>query len=185
VAKLIYGTNASLDGYIEDASGSFDWTEPDEEVHQFWNDVTRGIGTHLLGRRLYETMAVWETDPSLAAESAVTAEFAEVWQDADKVVYSRTLDAPVTKRTRVEREFDPDAVRRLKAEADRDLLVGGAELAGEALRAGVVDECLVVLSPIAVGSGKPAFADGVRVPLALVEERRFSSGNVLLRYEVR
>jgi dihydrofolate reductase len=185
VAKLIYGTNASLDGYIEDASGSFEWTEPDEEVHRFWNDVTRGIGTHLLGRRLYETMAVWETDPGFAADDPVAAEFAEVWQDADKVVYSRTLDAPMTTRTRVERQFEPDSVRRLKADADRDLLVGGAELAGEAFRAGVVDECLLVLSPIAVGGGKPAFADGVRVALELVEERRFSSGKVLLRYEVR
>ena len=183
--SLIYLTNVSLDGYIEDASGRFDWSVPDEELHQFFNDLTRPIGTFLYGRRLYDSMAVWETDPGFAADNAVTAEFAEVWQAADKVVYSTTLDAPRTTRTRLERTFDPAAVRDLKAAATRDLTVGGANLAGQALRADLVDEVQLVVHPVVVGGGKPALPDGVRADLTLLEERRFAGGHVYLRYGVR
>jgi dihydrofolate reductase len=184
MAKLIYSAIMSLDGYIEDADGKFDWAQPDEEVHGFVNDRMRGIGTHLYGRRMYETMAVWETEPALAAGSPVTEDFARIWQAADKVVYSTTLDAVVTARTRIERAFDPDAVRRLKAAAGADLVVGGAELAGHAFRAGLVDEVLLVLTPVSVGGGKPALPRDVRVAASLVDERRFASGIVALRYRV-
>jgi dihydrofolate reductase len=184
MGKLIYSAIMSLDGYIEDADGKFGWAEPDEEAHAFVNDEMRDIGTHLYGRRLYETMAVWETDPVLAAGSPVTRDFAEIWQAADKVVYSTTLDTVATGRTRIERAFDPAAVRALKAAAGADLLVGGADLAGHAFRAGLVDEVRLLLAPVAVGGGKPALPRDVRVPLALVDERRFGSGMVHLRYRV-
>jgi dihydrofolate reductase len=182
MAKLIYSAIMSLDGYIEDEDGKFGWAEPDEEVHGFVNDEMRSIGTHLYGRRMYETLAVWETDASHAAVSPVTADFAEIWQAADKVVYSTTLDAPTTRRTRIERAFDPAAVRELKAAAGADLLVGGPDLAGHAFRAGLVDEVRLLLAPVAVGRGKPALPQDVRVPLALVDERRFAGGMVHLRY---
>ncbi len=184
MADLIYSAIMSLDGYIEDADGKFGWAEPDEEVHRFVNDEMRGIGTHLYGRRLYETMAVWETDPVHAAVSPVTRDFAEIWQAADKVVYSTTLDTVATARTRIERAFDPAAVRELKAAAGADLLVGGAELAGHAFRAGLVDEVRLLLAPVTVGGGKPALPRDVRVPLALADERRFAGGAVHLRYRV-
>ena len=183
--NLIYLTNTSLDGYIEDASGSFDWSVPDEELHQFFNDLTHPVGTFLYGRRLYETMAVWETDPDLAADNPVTADFARAWLDADKVVYSTTLDAPRTARTRIERTFDPATVAELKAAATRDLTIGGAALAGTALRAGLVDEVQLVLHPVVVGGGRPALPDGVRARLDLLDERRFAGGHVYLRYGVR
>ena len=181
---LIYLTNTSLDGYIEDAAGRFDWSEPDEELHQFFNDLTRAVGTFLYGRRLYETMAVWETDPDLAAGHPVTEEFAALWQAADKVVWSTTLDAPRTARTRLERTFDPAAVRDLKAAATRDLAIGGAGLAGQALHAGLVDEIQLVVHPVVVGGGRPALPDGVRAHLTLLDERRFPAGHVYLRYAV-
>jgi dihydrofolate reductase len=184
MARLIYSTIQSLDGYIEDADGDFGWAEPDEEVHQLFNDLLRPVGTYLYGRRMYETMAVWETDPALAAGPPVVADFAKIWQAADKVVYSTTLDRPVTARTRIERSFDPDAVRDLKASADRDLEIGGPQLAAEALRAGLVDEVSMVLAPVVVGGGKPALPDGVRLGLELVDQRRLASGMAYLAYRV-
>jgi dihydrofolate reductase len=184
MASLIYSAIASLDGYVEDGQGAFDWAAPDEELHAAVNELERPIGTHLYGRRMYETLAVWETWGTDASSSAVTREFAEIWRAAEKVVYSRTLDAVATARTRIEREFDPAAVGALKRHADRDLTIGGAELAGLALAAGLVDECHLFLHPILVGGGKRALPDGVRCRLELRDERRFASGVVHLRYRV-
>jgi dihydrofolate reductase len=185
LAKLIYSVIASLDGYIEDPEGKFGWAEPDEEVHAFVNDLERSMGTYLYGRRMYETMAVWETDPTLAEHSEVSEDYAEVWQAADKIVYSKSLeDEAPTRRTRIERDFDPESVRRMKASADRDLSIGGADLAADALRAGLVDESRLFFVPVIVGGGKQALPDGVRLPLDLLEERRFASGFVYLRYRV-
>ena len=181
MADLIYAALASLDGYIEDEGGKFDWAKPDEEVHSFVNELERGIGTYLYGRRLYETMAVWETLP-LDEQPGYIRDYAELWRDSDKIVYSRTLDTASTSRTRIERDFDADAVRRLKDEAERDLAVGGAQLAAEAFRAGLVDELHLLLAPFVVGGGKRALPDGVRLPLELVGERRFGSGFVHLHY---
>jgi dihydrofolate reductase len=182
MANLIYSANTSLDGYIEDEHGSFDFTEPTEEVHGFINDRVRGVGTHLYGRRLYDTMSVWETLDSEPGARPVTIDFAQIWRGADKIVYSRTLETVTTAKTRVEREFDPEAVRRLKVEADSDLLVGGAALGAEAFRAGLVDEIHLYLAPIVVGGGKRVLPDGFRQKLELLEERRFGSGTVYLRY---
>jgi len=184
MARLIYFTIQSLDGFIEDADGHFGWAEPDEEVHQLANDLFRPVGTYLYGRRMYETMAAWETEPALATATPVTADFAQIWQAADKVVYSTTLDRPVTARTRIERSFDPDAVRDLKASAGRDLGIGGADLAAQALRAGLVDELDIVLAPAVVGGGKRAIPDGVRLGLELVDQRRFPGGMAYLSYRV-
>ncbi len=184
--RLIYVVNCSLDGYIEDADGGFGWSEPDDELHQFFNDLLRPIGAFLYGRRLYESMAVWETDLSLAAESPVMADFASVWQDADKIVYSSTLEAPITERTRIERVFDPDAVREMKAEATTDLVISNATLTAHAFRAGLVDEIHLVVRPVVVGGGKPALPGGVRLELELIEVRRFEgTGVVSLRHRVR
>ena len=179
MAKLIYMAIASLDGYIEDADGSFDWAAPDEDVHAFVNDLMRPIGTHLYGRRMYEVMVAWET---ISDPAPVMQDFAQIWRAADKIVYSTTLETVSSARTRIEGEFDPEAVRQLKASAERDLVVGGPELAAHAFRAGLVDECQLFLSPIVVGSGKPALPDGVRLPLELLDERRFGNGVVHLRY---
>jgi dihydrofolate reductase len=184
MAKLIYAAIASLDGYIEDEDGKFGWAAPDEEVHAFVNDRWRPVGTYLYGRRLYQTMAVWETDPSFAEHSGVTRDFAELWQAADKIVYSRTLESASTARTRIEHDFDPDAVRELKAAAERDLMVGGAELAAHAFRAGLVDECHLVLAPVLVGGGKRALPDDVRASLEQLGQRRFGGGMVYLGYRV-
>ena len=185
VGKLVYTTNTSLDGFTEDASGSFDWSVPDEEVHEFYNDMMRGVGLQLLGRRMYETMAVWETEPSFFEESAVLAEFAAAWQDSDKVVYSSTLADPVTQRTRIVSAFDADDVRAWKASSSVELLVGGPELAAHALRAGVVDELRLVLCPVTVGAGTPAFPTDLRLDLELIDERRFGNGAVHVAYRVR
>lgn len=183
---LIHLAICSLDGYIEDADGNFDWSEPDEEVHQFANDLMRPIGTHLYGRRLYETMAVWENDPALAEDSPLTADFAAVWRAAEKVVYSTTLDAPSTANTTIVRRFDVAEVAARKASSSTDLLIGGADLAGQALRAGLVDEFHLLVSPVLVGGGKPALPADVRLDLDLVAERRFaSSGVVHLHYRLR
>jgi dihydrofolate reductase len=182
MARLIYSAIASLDGYVADEDGRFDWAAPDEQVHAFVNDLMRPVGTHLYGRRLYEVMAGWETDPTLAEQSPVMRDFAELWQAADKIVYSTTLAAPSTARTRIERAFDPAAVGELKAAADRDLLVGGPELAAQAFAAGLVDECRLFLAPIIVGGGKQALPDHVRLRLELLDERRFGNGMVHLRY---
>ena len=184
MGTLSYITNVSLDGFIEDANGGFDWSEPDNEVFAFITDLIRAIGTHLYGRRLYETMAVWETDPRFAEESELMADFASVWQAPEKVVYSTTLDAPFTARTRLERTFDPASVRDLKR-ADADLTIGGANLAAQALSAGVVDECHLFIHPVMLGGGKPAISGAFRASLDLLDERRFDSGIVYLRYRIR
>jgi dihydrofolate reductase len=185
MAKLIYISNVSLDGYIEDEHGSFDWTAPDDEVFAFITDLVRSVGTYLYGRRLYETMAVWETDPALAAQSELMADFANVWQAADKVVYSTTLEAVSTAKTRLERSFDPDSVRDMKASASGDLTIGGPNLAAHAFKAGLVDECQLFIHPVLVGGGKPALPTGVRADLELLDERRFSNGVMYLRYRTQ
>ena len=182
MAKLIYSAITSLDGYIEDAHGKFEWAAPDEEVHRFVNETERQVGTLLLGRRMYETLVYWETahiDPGL---SPVARDFADIWQAADKVVYSRTLESPSSARTRVERSFDPDAVMEMKDSADRNLAIGGAELAASAIQAGLVDELHLYLNPIIVGGGKRSLPDGAGVQLELLDEHRFTGGVVHLRY---
>jgi dihydrofolate reductase len=185
MARLIYSAIASLDGYVNDEDGRFDWSAPDEEVHAFVNDAERPIGTYLYGRRMYDVMAVWQTMPTGDDESSATNDYAQIWRAAEKVVYSRTLDAPRTPRTRIERDFDAAAVRAMKEGATADLSVGGAELAGQALRAGLVDEVSLLLSPIAVGGGTPALPHGARVHLELLDQRRFGNGVVYVRYETR
>jgi dihydrofolate reductase len=185
MANLIYFTISSLDGYTEDIDGKFDWSEPDEEVHSFINNLVRSAGVYLYGRRMYETMIVWETDPNVAAGSPIYRDFAEIWQAADKIVYSRTLEGVSTRKTRMERVFDPEAVRQLKTTASQDLLIGGPELAAHAFRAGLVDECQLLLAPVLVGGGKPALPHNIRLELELLQERRFHNGMVYLRYYVR
>jgi dihydrofolate reductase len=182
MAKLIYVTNMSLDGYIEDEHGAFAWFPPDDEVFAFTTDLVRSVGTFLYGRRLYEMMAVWETDAALAARSDLMADFAAAWQAASKIVYSTTLAAVSTADTRLERHFDPAAVRELKAAASSDLAVGGADLAAQALQAGLVDECQLIVWPLFVGGGKPALPTDTRIDLELLDERRFGNGVVHLRY---
>jgi dihydrofolate reductase len=183
MGRLTYLTLASLDGYTEDESGDFGWAAPSEEVHAFVNDLARPVGTYLYGRRMYETMVAWETWPGEEeGASPATIDFAEVWRAADKVVYSTTLETAATARTRIERDFDVEAVRRLKESADSDLAVGGPELAAHAFRAGLVDECQLFLVPVAVGGGKPALPDGFKLDLELLDERRFENGTVFLRY---
>jgi dihydrofolate reductase len=182
MAKLIYVTNVSLDGYIEDERGAFDWFPVDDEYFAFTTDLLRSVGTFLYGRRLYEAMAVWETDAALAARSDLMADFAGAWQAASKVVYSTTLAAVSTADTRLERRFDPAAVHELKATASSDLTVGGANLATQAFKAGLVDECQLFIWPVVVGGGKPGLPTGMRVDLELIDERRFRNGIVLLRY---
>jgi dihydrofolate reductase len=185
MAKLIYSAIASLDGYVEDEHGEFGWAAPDEEVHAFVNDLERPIGTYLYGRRMYETMVFWETVSIGADQPAEARDFAEIWRAADKVVYSHTLRAPSSARTRIEPDFDPAAIAGLKESAARDITVGGAMLAGEAIAAGLVDECHLLLIPILVGGGKRALPDDVRVRLELLAERRFRSGVVHLHYRMR
>jgi dihydrofolate reductase len=182
VAKLVYAAIASLDGYVADGDGDFGWAVPDREVHAFINDLQRPIGTHLYGRRMYEILVAWENPGSFAAGSAVMEDYAQVWQAADKIVYSRTLEGVGSARTRIERAFDPDAVRQLKAAAERDLSIGGPELAGQALAAGLVDEVHLLLAPVTLGGGRPALPDGVRLDLELLDQRRFASGTAYLRY---
>jgi dihydrofolate reductase len=183
VSKLIYSALASLDGYVEDAEGRFDWAAPDEEVHAFVNDLERSIAAHLYGRRMYETMAYWEDPANTADEPAVVQEYGEIWRAAEKVVYSRSLETASSARTRIEREFDPAAVRRLKEATSGDLGIGGAELAAHALEAGLVDEYHVFLVPVVVGAGKRALPD-TRLNLELLDECRFGNGTVYLRYRV-
>jgi dihydrofolate reductase len=185
MAKLIYSAIQSLDGYVADEDGNFDWAAPDEEVHAFVNDLERPVGTYLYGRRMYEVMAPWETDPTLADQSPVMRDFAEIWQAADKTVYSKTLETVSTARTRIERDFDPEAVRQLKASAGHDLLVGGPDLAAQAFKAGLVDECQLFLAPMVVGGGKQSLPDHVRLKLDLLDERRFGNGFVYLHYRTR
>jgi dihydrofolate reductase len=184
MAKLIYSAIASLDGYVEDAEGKFDWAAPDGEVHAFVNDLERPIGTYLYGRRMYETMVFWETVSTGVDQPTASRDFADIWRSAEKVVYSRTLQTVSSARTRIERDFDIDAIRRLKQTSGPDITIGGAELAGQAIRAGLVDECHLFLTPILVGRGKPALPENVRTPLELLDERRFESGVVHLHYRV-
>ena len=185
MAKLIYSAIASLDGYIEDEHGNFDWAAPDDEVHAFVNDLERPIGTYLYGRRMYETMVYWESVNTGADQSAVARDFAEIWRAAEKIVYSRTLEATSSARTRIERDLDPDAIRRLKQTSEADISIGGPELAGQALALGLVDECHLLLGPIVVGAGKRALPDRFRAQLELLDERRFRNGVVHLCYRVR
>ena len=185
MGKLIYAANISLDGFLEDAAGRFDWSVPDKAVHAFWNEHERAIGTSLYGRRMYETMRVWEDDDWLADEPAVVRDYAAIWRDTDKVVYSTTLREVTTARTRIERAFDPDAVRRLKEASATDLSIGGAGLGAEAFRHGLVDECVLLLCPVVVGGGKPALPRGVRLDLDLLDHHRFANGVVYVRHAVR
>lgn len=183
MAELIYVSNVSLDGFIEDERGDFQWTDPDDEQFAFITDLIRPIGTYLYGRRLYESMAVWETDPALAAQTELYAEFARVWQGADKIVYSTTLGAAATANSRIERAFEPDAVRATKDAAPRDLMIGGAHLADQAFGAGLVDECHLFIAPVVLGRGKPGLPRA-RVELELLDERRFRNGIVYVRHRV-
>ena len=185
MATLIYSASTSLDGYAADEDGKFDWAVPDEEVHTFVNDLERPAGTHLYGRRLYEVLVAWETMDQQPGLPPLILDFAKIWQAADKIVYSRTLEKVSSARTRIEREFDPDAVRELKATSERDLLIGGPELAAEAIRAGLVDEFHLLLAPAVVGRGNRVLPDDVRLDLELLGERRFASGFVYLGYAMR
>jgi dihydrofolate reductase len=172
---------ASLDGYVADADGRFEWAAPDEDVHAFVNDLERPVGTQLLGRRMYEVLSVWET-MEVEGEPDVIRDFSEIWRGADKIVYSRSLESTTTAHTRIEREFDPAAVRHMKESSDRDLSIGGPEIAGQALAAGLVDEVQLFLNPVIIGSGTPALPTGVRIGLELQDDRRFGNGVVYLSY---
>ena len=182
MAKLIYSAITSLDGYVADEDGNFDWAAPDEEVHSFVNDLERPVGTYLYGRRMYEVMGYWETAHTLADQPPIVQDFAEIWQAADKIVYSKTLEAVSSARTRIEREFDAEAVRQMKAQAGRDITVGGPDLAAQAIKDGLVDEYHVFVAPIVVGGGNQSLPDDVRLELELLDERRFGNGMVHLHY---
>ena len=184
MAKLIYAALASLDGFVADENGNFDWAEPDADVHAFVNDLARPVGTMLLGRRMYDVLVAWETMET-ADEPAPIKDYAEIWRATDKVVYSKTLEKASSAKTRIERSFDPDAVRRMKEEAARDLSIAGPDLAAQAIEAGLVDEIQLFLSPIVVGGGTAALPKGVRVTLELLDERRFGNGTVFLRYRTK
>ena len=184
MARLTYSAITSLDGYVADQDGNFDWAEPDEGVHRFVNDLERPVGTYLYGRRMYEVMVAWETVP-MADQPPFVQDFAEIWQAADKIVYSKTLATVTSARTRIERDFDPEAVRRMKAPAGRDITVGGPDLAAQAIRAGLVDDCHLFITPIVVGGGTQALPNGVRLKLELLDERRFGNGVVHLHYRAR
>jgi dihydrofolate reductase len=185
MVKLIYAAITSLDGYVSGEEGGFDWAAPDEEVHSFVNELERPVGTYLYGRRMYEVMRFWEDPEDLAEASTHIRDYAGIWQAADKVVYSRTLEGATTRRTRIEREFDPPPVREMKDTSDADLSVGGSGLAAEALRAGVVDELHQFVNPVIVGGGAGWLPDGIRLKLELLDEHRFSGGVVYLRYRAR
>ena len=185
MAKLIYSAIASLDGYIADEDGNFDWAMPDEEVHAFINALQRPIGTHLYGRRLYETMAGWETDPTLTDQSPLMRDFAQIWQAADKIVYSRTLEKAITARTQIERDFDPEMVQRIKASSGGDLLVGGPDLAAHAIKAGLVNEWHLFVVPVVVGGGKRSLPTDIRLNLELLDEHSFGNGMVYLHYRTK
>lgn len=190
MAKLIYATNLSLDWYIEDELGNLDWSISDDDVFAFWTDFLRPIGTYLYGRRLYESMVYWETasagsdQPEPMHKPEAMREFSQIWRAAEKIVYSRTLEAVSSARTRIEREFDPDAIRRLKESSGADITIGGPEIAGQAMSAGLIDECHLLLNPIVLGGGKQALPDNLRMRLELLGERRFRSGVVHLHYRV-
>ena len=185
MAKLIYSALTSLDGYVADEAGNFDWAKPSEEVHVFINDLERPVGTHLYGRRMYEVMAYWETADTVADQPSLIRDYAKIWQAAEKIVYSRTLAEVSSARTRIEQEFDIDAVRQLKATADRDIGIGGPELAAQAIEAGLVDELHLFVAPVVIGGGKRSLPDKVRLELELLDERRFANGMVHLHYRTR
>ena len=185
MAKLIYAAISSLDGYVADAEGNFDWSAPDDEVHRFVNELERPIGTYLYGRRMYEVMRYWETAPTGNDKPSAGQEYAKIWQAADKIIYSKSLEQVSSARTRIEREFDPQAIQQLKAAATRDVSVSGPTLAAQAIKLGLVDECRLFLSPIVVGGGNPALPDNVRLGLELLDERRFGNGVVHLHYRVK
>jgi len=185
MGKLVYGMSVSLDGYVNGSDGTFGWSEPDEEVHRFVNELQRRVGTYLFGRRMFETMRVWEDDAALASLPDYVLEYAPIWRAAEKVVFSTTLEEPAIPRTRVERRLDLDAVRALKESSSADLAVGGPTLAGDLLRAGLVDELTLFLVPVVVGAGTRFLADQLTLDLSLVDERRFDSNTVLLRYAIR
>jgi dihydrofolate reductase len=182
MAKLIYSAIASLDGYVADEEGNFGWAAPDEEVHRFVNELERPVGMYLYGRRMYDVMVAWETMNTRPDQPPVIEDFTKIWQAADKIVYSKTLETVSSARTRIERDFDPEAVRQLKASSERDITVGGPELAAQAIRAGLVDEFQLFVTPVVVGGGKKALPDDVHLKLELLDERRFGSGVVHLRY---
>jgi dihydrofolate reductase len=185
MARLIAAMITSLDGYVADEQGRFDWSVPDEEVHRFVNDLERPIGTYLYGRRMYEVMVAWETLRSGGADaSPAVDDYAAIWRASEKIVYSTTLTAPASARTRIERAFAPEAVRTLKAASEHDLAIGGPELAGEALAAGLVDELHLLLSPVIVGGGRRALPDGLKLGLELLDQRTFGNGVVHVRYAV-
>jgi len=185
MAKLIYAALTSLDGYVADEDGNFDWAKPSEEVHVFVNDLERPVGTHLYGRRMYEVMAYWETADTVADQPPFVRDYAKIWKAAEKIVYSRTLAEVSSARTRIEREFDIDAIRQLKATADRDISVGGPDLAAQTIKAGLVDELHLFLAPVVVGGGKRSLPDDVRLEPELLDERRFANGVVHLHYRTR
>jgi dihydrofolate reductase len=185
MAKLIYIANVSIDLFIEDEHGSFDWSPPADDRFAFVTDLIRPVGTHLYGRRMYETMAVWETDPALATQSALMADFAQVWQAADKIVYSATLDAVSTERSRLERGFEPDAIRTMKATAARDVMIGGPNLAAHAFKAGLVDEVHLFICPIVLGRGKPSLPNDLRADVELLDERRLDDSVLYVRYGIQ
>src|SRR4029453_18875466 len=185
MAKLIYSAITSLDGYVADSEGNFDWSAPDDEVHSFVNNLERPIGTYLYGRRMYEVMRYWETAPTGSGEPSAGQEYAQIWNAADKIVYSKSLEQVSTANTRLEREFDPHAIGEMKAAATRDISLGGPTLAADALRMGLVDECHLFLSPIIVGGGLPALPDNVRLGLELLDERRFGNSVVHLHYRIK
>ena len=185
VAKLIYSAITSLDGYAADVDGNFDWAVPDEEVHSFVNDLQRPVGTYLYGRRMYEVMVGWESTHTLAAQPPFMQDFAQIWQAADKIVYSKTLERVSSARTRIERDFDPEAVRQMKARTGSDIIVGGPDLAAQAIEAGLVDEWHLFLAPILVGGGQQSLPNNIRLKLELLDERRFGSGVVYLHYRTR
>ncbi len=182
MAKLIYSAITSLDGYVADEDGNFDWAAPDEEVHTFINDLERRVGTYLYGRRMYEMMVYWESEHTAADQPPFVQDFAQIWQAADKIVYSKTLDTVSSARTRIERDFDPEGVRQMKAQAGGDISVGGSDLAAQAIKAGLVDECHLFVAPIVVGGGKQSLPNNVRLKLELLDERRFGNGVVHLHY---
>ena len=184
MAKLIYSALTSLDLYVADRNGNFDWAAPEADVHTFVNDLLRPVGTHLYGRRMYEVLVAWESPDIEIGEPPIIADFASIWRGADKIVYSRSLETVSSARTRIEREFDPEAIRELKATADRDISIGGPDLAAQALGAGLVDEIHLFLNPIIVGGGNAALPDDIRVPLELLDEHRFANGVVYLGYRV-
>ena len=185
MATLIYSAITSLDGYVADVDGNFDWAAPDEEVHTFVNDLERSVGTYLYGRRMYEVMVYWESAHTLADQPTFMQDYAEIWQAADKIVYSKSLEVVSSARTRIERELDPEAIRQMKAAPGRDISVGGPDLAAQAIKAGLVDECHLFVAPIVVGGGKQSIPNNVRLELELLDEHRFGNGVVHLHYRTR